>query len=101
MPTPYAQKPPSSPTPTDSRGLQSSLCPILPIGATPAGVDGPLKRERRWAVDSVVGAVHDEPRALGQCAELPDDQFLRPVVVQDVAGLEGGRIGRVVVVGEL
>ena len=49
------------------------------------------------AVHAVVGAVHDESHALAECAELPDDQLFRPVVVQHVAGLEHGGITGIVV----
>ena len=59
------------------------------------------KGEGGGAVHAVVGAIHDEPHAFAQCAELPDDQLFRPVVVQHVAGLEHGGITGIVVIGEL
>ena len=57
--------------------------------------------ERRGAVHAVIGAVHDEPHALAECAELPDYQLFWPVVVEHIARFECRRILRVVVVGEL
>ncbi|OAP25955.1 hypothetical protein A4R44_03331 [Amycolatopsis sp. M39] len=69
-------------------------------------VPGPVaahdrERDRRRPVHPVVRAVHDEPHALAERAVLADHELLRPVVVQHGAGLEGGRLVRVVVIGEL
>ena len=94
-----ARYPNQTSLPTDGVAPSGQAGDEIEVLGPGAAHDG--EGERRGAVHAVIGAVHDEPHALAQRAELPDDQLLRPVVVQHVAGLERGRVVRVVVVGEL
>jgi hypothetical protein len=56
-------------------------------------VEGP---SRRWLAPCMMNRTPNTQRA-----ELPDDQFLRPIVVEHIAALERVRLVRIVVVGVL